>query len=70
VIDRPVPLPAVWRVRTPWLPAVLRCRRIYVGPGGEVLRVTDDGHVEEVLPGGHPRPGTAHATAITKAGDR
>jgi hypothetical protein len=28
---------------------------VIVGPGGETLRVRQDGNVDEVLPGGYPR---------------
>jgi hypothetical protein len=33
---------------------------------GTVWRVLADGSTEEVLPGGHPRPGCAHATATRR----
>ncbi len=36
---------------------------IVILPGGEVLRVREDGGTDELLPGGHPRPGHAHATS-------
>ncbi len=40
------------------VPALLPAGAIVVG-AGEVLRVFEDGRVEPVLPGGHPRPGVA-----------
>ncbi len=43
----------------PWLPAELPAGAVAVGPGGPVLRVRPDGGCDEVLPGGHPRPGPA-----------
>jgi hypothetical protein len=36
---------------------------VLVGADGQALRILDDGRVEPVLAGGHPRPGAAHATA-------
>jgi hypothetical protein len=36
---------------------------IIITPVGEVLRVRPGGDVDEVLPGGWPHPGHAHATA-------
>jgi hypothetical protein len=34
---------------------------------GERIRVQDDGRLERLLPGGHPRPGAAHATATRRS---
>ena len=43
----------------PWLPAVAREGRIFIGPTGQVLRIRCDGGADRVLPGGHPRGGIA-----------
>jgi hypothetical protein len=42
----------------PFLPAVTS-PGVHVGPTGEHVRVEADGRVEELLPGGWPRPGIA-----------
>lgn len=41
---------------------------IVLGDAGERYRVTPEGDVEELLPGGMPRPGCAHATARPRRG--
>jgi len=44
-----------WR----WLPRAAPANAVLVGPGGVTVKVNEDGSVDEVLPGGHPRAGAA-----------
>lgn len=43
----------------PWLPALTREGRIYVGPTGELLRARADGGLDLVVQGGRPHAGVA-----------
>lgn len=42
---------------------LLRPGAVIVDHDGGVFRLSPDGRLEPILPGGHPRPGSAHATA-------
>jgi hypothetical protein len=47
-------VPESWRRAYPWLPALIVPRRLYVGPGGEILRCSDAGRLEMVIQGAMP----------------
>lgn len=42
-----------------WLPPAAPAGAVLVGPHGVTVKVNEDGTVDEVLPGGHPRAGAA-----------
>ena len=52
-----------------WLPVVSQVDRVLCSPTGDLLRVSADGGVEPILPGGHPRPGPA-SDPMNRRGDR
>lgn len=56
--DRIAVHPRARRAR-PWLPAVTREGRVYVGPCGETLIARADGTVDRVVQGGRPHGGAA-----------
>ncbi len=63
---RTVPIDLRDRARFPWMAGmVLAVPGVIVEDegSGTRVRVLPDGSLEEILPGGHPRPGTSHATA-------
>lgn len=51
---KPLATPAGWRRAAPWLPAIVRPGRVYVGDAGEVLRVDELGHLDVVHQGASP----------------
>jgi hypothetical protein len=52
----------------PWLPAVTREARIFVGPSGEALISRADGTVDRVVQGGRPHGGVAEDEAAEHQG--
>jgi len=46
-------VPPGWRRAAPWLPALMREGRVFVGPDGLTLRVVD-GELELLVSGGRP----------------
>lgn len=56
--DRIAVHPRARRAR-PWLPAITCSGRVYIGPGGEVVRARADGGVDRVVQGGRVHGGIA-----------
>ncbi len=56
------------RDRPAWLRGVVLALpgTIFESEAGERLRLLEDGTLEPLLAGGHPRPGAAHATATRR----
>jgi len=48
------------------LPDALPARAVVVSEGGAILRVNENGTIDEVVPGGHPRPGIAGDPSATR----
>ena len=52
--------PESWRKACgDWIPRFIHIGQVIVGPGGELVRVSQAGRLELVIPGGHPHPGVA-----------